>query len=87
MAIYKFSEARQNLASLLQAAVKDGKVMILRKDGIIFGLRSQNSKRSPLDVEGVDVDVSSEDILSAIHDGKSRSTRKPEKKQMRKKAS
>ena len=83
MTIYKFSEARQKLAALLQKAVDDGKVMIRRKDGIIFELKPQLSKKSPLDVEGVDVDVRSDEILSAINEGRARK-QQPKQKQTRK---
>ena len=41
MAIYTYSKARQNLASLLDQAVKDGEVMVKRKDGQIFVIRPE----------------------------------------------
>jgi hypothetical protein len=36
MNVYTYTEARQNLASLLDQAVRDGEVRIKRKDGQIF---------------------------------------------------
>jgi PHD/YefM family antitoxin component YafN of YafNO toxin-antitoxin module len=36
MRVYTFSEARQNFASLLEKAEKEGVVLIKRKDGSLF---------------------------------------------------
>jgi hypothetical protein len=73
MKTYTYSEARQNLASLLDKAKKDGKVMIKRQDGTYFVLRPVNVKQSPLNVEGVDTDFSAEDIVSTIREIRERS--------------
>lgn len=70
MATFKFSEARQNLSSLLDKAIKEGEVKILRKDGTIFVLRPEKSLKSPLDIKGIDAGISKEDILDAIHAGR-----------------
>jgi hypothetical protein len=39
--VYTYSEARQNLASLLEKAAKEGEVRIKRKDGQIFVVKPQ----------------------------------------------
>lgn len=72
MATYKFSEARQNLASILEKAAKEGEVKILRKDGMIFVLKPEKSTKSPLDVKGLSTTVSKEEILDAILDSRRR---------------
>jgi PAS domain-containing protein len=72
MAVYRFSEARQQLASLLEKAVKDGEVRILRKDGVVFVLRPAEDAKSPLDVAGINADLTAEDIVSAVHEGRRR---------------
>ena len=72
MTVYTYSEARQNLASLLDSAVAGTEVVIRRRDGQMFTLRPIVEAQSALDVGGIDVDISREDILSAIHDGRMR---------------
>ncbi len=72
MRVYTYSEARQNLASLLDIAQRDGEVAIRRRDGQTFILRPQSSGQSPLDVEGVDLDVTTEEIVEIIRQGRER---------------
>ncbi len=72
MKVYTYSEARQRLASMLDAAQCDGAVRIRRRDGRSFVLQPGASTRSPLDVEGVDLGVSTSDIVSLIREGRSR---------------
>jgi antitoxin (DNA-binding transcriptional repressor) of toxin-antitoxin stability system len=71
--VYTYSEARQNLASLLEEARRGGSVQIRRRDGQVFELRpaakSSNGK-SPLDVPGVQLGLSRKEILSFIHEGR-----------------
>ena len=45
MRVYTYSEARQNLASLLDIAQRDGAVRIRRKDGQSFVLQPEVRKR------------------------------------------
>ncbi len=72
MRVYTYSEARQNLASLLEVAQKDGAVRIRRKDGQSFVLQPESSEASPLDVEGVDLDVTTDEIVNMIREGRER---------------
>ena len=53
MKTYTYSEARQRLASLLDQAVREGRVQIRRQDGSTFVLQPIITTRSPLDVPGV----------------------------------
>ena len=64
--VVTYSEARQNLASLLDRALTDSEVYIKRKDGRMFVLKPVEIKTSPLDVEGVDLGVSTEEIIDFI---------------------
>lgn len=66
MMVYTFSEARQRLASLLERARRDGEVRVKRRDGQIFVIRAERSRASPLDVEGVDLDISAEEIVECV---------------------
>jgi PAS domain-containing protein len=69
-AVYTYSEARQQLASLLDEAVRSGEVRVRRKDGQIFVIVPENTSGSPLDIEGVDQDLTREEIVEFIHEGR-----------------
>lgn len=72
MRVYTYSEARQNFASLLETAQKDGAVRIRRKDGTSFVVQPESSGVSPLDVEGVDLGVTTDEIVNMIREGRER---------------
>jgi prevent-host-death family protein len=69
-AVYTYSEARQKLATLLEEAVRDGEVRVRRKDGKVFVIVPDEVSGSPLDVEGVDLDLTREEIIEFIHEGR-----------------
>ena len=64
--IYTFTEARQKLASLLEQAARNGEVRIKRRDGQVFVIRPRQRTGSPLDVEGVQLNLTRDDILESI---------------------
>jgi antitoxin (DNA-binding transcriptional repressor) of toxin-antitoxin stability system len=70
MNTYTFTEARQKLATLLEQAASSGEVRIKRRDGQVFVIRPQKRKGSPLDVSGVDLNLSRTDILEAIQESR-----------------
>ena len=72
MRVYTYSEARQNLASVLDVAQRDGAVRIRRRDGQSFVLQPERSSASPLDVEGVDLGVTTDEIVAIIREGRER---------------
>ena len=72
MNTYTYSEARQRLAALLDKAKKEGKVLIKRKDGSIFELKSVVKKKSPLDVKGVNLKIKKEEILDILKEVRNR---------------
>jgi PHD/YefM family antitoxin component YafN of YafNO toxin-antitoxin module len=72
MKTYTYSEARQNLAALLDEAAREGEVMIRRRDGNSYVLRPVRLRKSPLDVEGVDVDLSTDEIVEAVRESRRR---------------
>ena len=72
MKVYTYSEARRQFASVLDAAQQDGAVRIRRRDGRTFVLQLETSKSSPLDVEGVDLGISTSDIVSLVRESRSR---------------
>jgi hypothetical protein len=70
MNVYTYTEARQNLASLLDKAAKEGEVRIKRKDGRVFVIRLQQKTQSPLDVEGIDLGITTQEIVDFIDEGR-----------------
>ena len=72
MRVYTYSEARQNLASLLDVAKRDGAVAIRRRDGQTFILSPEAQGSSSLDVEGVDLYITTEEIIDIIRQGRER---------------
>ena len=73
MRVYTYSEARQNLAALLDVAQRDGAVRIRRRDGRAYVLQPEPDARSPLDVEGVDLDLTTDEIVNLVREGRERS--------------
>jgi hypothetical protein len=72
MRVYTYSEARQRLAALLDEARKKGAVRIRRRDGQEFVLRPVEPEGSPLDVEGLDLDWSRDEIVAAVRESRER---------------
>lgn len=71
MEVYTYSEARQNMAALLDKADRGECIRIRRKDGHLFELKAATETRSPLDVEGVDLGISTEEIVGIIRESRS----------------
>jgi prevent-host-death family protein len=69
---YSFTEARQNFASVLDEAKREGVVCIKKRDGEAFYLKPAATKSSPLDVAGVDIGMSASDIVDLIRNGRER---------------
>lgn len=70
MNVYTYTEARQNLATLLDTALQVGEVLIKRKDGSVFVVRPQPRSESPLDVEGIDLGISAAEIVAFVQEGR-----------------
>jgi PHD/YefM family antitoxin component YafN of YafNO toxin-antitoxin module len=75
MEVYTYSEARQNLATLLDQAESSGKVIIRRKDGRSYALIPETLSTSPLDVPSIQSTLSSQEIVEIIREGRERSPR------------
>ncbi len=72
MQVYTYSEARQNLATVLKEAESTGKVIIRRKDGQTFALIPEKITTSPLDVPSIDTDFTTQEIVNMIREGRER---------------
>lgn len=69
-AVYTFSEARQNFAGLLERAAQEGEVRIKRRDGRVFVIQPELKTKSPLDVQGINLPISTAEIVQFIHKGR-----------------
>jgi antitoxin Phd len=72
MKVYTYSEARRRLSRVLDEARAYGESRIKRQDGSEFIIQPVKKKGSPLDVKGIRTKASTEDIQSAIRDGRER---------------
>lgn len=70
MNMYTYTEARQNLATLLSRALQEGEVLIKRRDGQVFVLKPQPRADSPLDVGGVNLNITAAEIVNFIQEGR-----------------
>lgn len=69
---YSFTEARQNFATILEEAKKDGVVCVRKRDGESFYIKPAIPKSSPLDIKGVDLGLSTADIVDIVREGRER---------------
>ncbi len=72
MSTYTYSAARQNLASILEEAKTSSSVFIQRKNGDLFQLVPVSPKSSPLDIPGIDTNITASEIVSAIRESRER---------------
>lgn len=70
---FNFTEARNNFASVLEMAKQEGIICISKRDGEAFYITPVKPKKSPLDIEGVDLGLSATDIVSIVNEGRERS--------------
>lgn len=66
---YSYEKAKESFDLIFKKAALDGKVAI-RKDNKLYTLTLTSSNVSPLDIEGMDMDVSQKDILQFIHESR-----------------
>ncbi len=76
MRIYTYSEARRKLATLLDRATEEGEVRIKRRDGQTFVITPERRRGSPLDITGLDLNVSTPEIVAFVREGRERSPEK-----------
>ena len=72
MKVYTYSKARQQLASLLDEASREGRVQIRRRDGSLFEVASVEANKSALEVPGLHTDISTSEIVSVVRASRSR---------------
>ena len=69
---YSFTEARQHFASILDEAKKEGVVCIKKRDGESFYIKPAAPKKSPLDVKGVNLNITASEIVDVVRKGRER---------------
>ncbi len=67
-----YLETQENLSVLLERAREQGEVRIKRTDGQVFILKPERVKRSALDVAGIDLGVSTKEIVEFVREGRER---------------
>lgn len=72
MTSYTYSQARQNFAAVLDKAKAEGGVLITRRDGTVFEIRPIPKIEHPLDVRGISLDLTAEEIVSIIRETRER---------------
>ena len=74
--IYTTTQIQKELPTLLQKALKSGQIQFKTKDGQVFVIRPVTSikkaKSSPLDVRGIKLNISKQDILQSIRESRER---------------
>lgn len=69
MKVYTYSQARQNLAEVLNQS-KAEEVLIRRRGGDCFAVVPKPRQGSPFDVPGVKTRATTADILSAVRESR-----------------
>jgi PHD/YefM family antitoxin component YafN of YafNO toxin-antitoxin module len=70
MKVYTYSQARKNLKALLDEVQEQGQVALKRRNGQRFLITPDKSTRSPLDIEGVDTNITLEEINAAVRESR-----------------
>ena len=68
-----YSENQESLSVLLERARAEGEVRIRRDDGRVFILKPEEDHRSALDVAGINLNISIEEINKLVRKGRERS--------------
>ncbi len=71
MTVFTLEEAEDRLTTILERAALEGEIGIKGKEGRLYVLKP-DPRRSPLDVEGVNIDISREEIVSIVRESRER---------------
>ena len=72
MQTYTHTQASRDFPAIVKDAQRHGIVMIQWSDGTLFSLRPESPDKSPFDVPGVKVDITREEIVSIVREGRER---------------
>ena len=71
MRVFTYSEARKRLAEVLDLAEND-EIIIKRRNGETFSLKRTRKAVSPLDIEGMKLDISTTELVAAVRESRER---------------
>ena len=57
-------------ANVLDSSKRTGKVLIKRQDGSIFSLVPEMQLKSPLDIKGINTDITTDEIVSFVRESR-----------------
>ena len=57
-------------AALLEQAAREGEVRIERREGQVFVIKPESGKDCPLDIEGVNLNISTDEVVAIIREGR-----------------
>lgn len=69
---FTMTEARRRPGKVLDEAQRGGAVRIRRQDGRAFVITPEKPSGSPLDVEGVDLGMTADEIVRFVREGRAR---------------
>jgi hypothetical protein len=72
MTTFSDLDLRERGDQVLDTAHVEGEVRIQRSDGEIFVLRTAERRRSGLDVKGIKTNITLEEIVQAVREGRER---------------
>ena len=64
------TETQEDLSVLLEHTNDEGKVRIKRTNGQVFIIKPESTKLSALDVSGVDLGISTKEIVEFVREGR-----------------
>ncbi len=67
-----YSETQESLSVLLERASELGEVRIKRTDGKMFLLKPEKKEYSAFDVEGINLNISADEIVAFVREGRAR---------------
>lgn len=71
MRVYTYSEARQRFSEVLNIA-RTEEVIIKRRGGEVFSIIFRKNEKSPFDIQGINTQATTKDILDAVKESRSR---------------
>jgi hypothetical protein len=70
MKVFSESEATKNLEMILIEATRNGAVGIRQENGQTFIVRPEFPSKSPFDVPGINLPITTAEIIESIHEGR-----------------
>ncbi|HEX8371112.1 MAG TPA: hypothetical protein VF604_21390 [Pyrinomonadaceae bacterium] len=67
-----YPETQENLSALLERAREEGEIRIRRADVQVFVRKPENPERSALDAVGIDLGISTKEIVEFVREGRGR---------------